>query len=92
MIARLRIVDGCKQISYIYSILYTIYETFSTHRDATQRSQVFDEGDVVEVPNYQYLCHYIIPLNRSTGKLSRISRISIDYLSLGHLALLAYFA
>ena len=36
------------------------------------RSQVFDEGDVVGVPNYQFLCHYIIPLNRSTGKLSRI--------------------
>jgi chloramphenicol O-acetyltransferase len=29
MIARLRIVDGYKIIWYIYSILYTIYETFS---------------------------------------------------------------
>ncbi len=37
------------------------------------RSQVCDEGDVVGVPNYQFLCHYIIPLNRSTGKLSHIN-------------------
>jgi len=29
MIAGLRIVDVCKLISYIYSILYTIYEAFS---------------------------------------------------------------
>ena len=37
------------------------------------RSQVCDEGDVVGVPNYQFLCHYIISLNRSTGKLSHMN-------------------
>jgi hypothetical protein len=117
VIARLRIVDDCKLISYIYSILYTIYESFRaidanneqdfskflfspphagkeekcgtphtlsrvavletllhlTFEKLWNRSQVCDEGDVVGVPNYQFLCHYIISLNRSTGKLSHMN-------------------
>ena len=55
-------------------------------------SQVFDEEDVVEVPNYQFLYYYIISLNRSTGKSSHQQWISIDYQTLGRLALLVYFA
>jgi hypothetical protein len=55
-------------------------------------SQVFDEGDVVEVPNYQFLYLYIISLNRSTGKSSHKQWISIDYQTLERPALLAYFA
>ena len=45
-----------------------------TFEKLRNRSQVCDEGDVAGVPNYQYLCYYIISLNRSTGKLRRISR------------------
>ena len=55
--------------SRTYFLYYTLCTRLSASLTRT-RSQVFDEGDVVEVPNYQFLCHYIISLNRSTGKLS----------------------
>ena len=45
----------------------------STFEKLWNRSQVFDEGDVVGVPNFQFLYHYIISLNRSTGKLSHMN-------------------
>ena len=56
------------------------------------RSQVFDVGDVVEVPNYQFFksLHYTTkPLNR---QIEPYEWISIDYRSLGRLALLVYSA
>lgn len=56
------------------------------------RSQVFDEGDVVEVPNYQFFIplYYITkPLNR---QIEPYAWISIDYQSLGRLVFLVYFA
>ncbi len=59
--------------------------------DANKESGI-DEGDVIEVPNYQFLCHSIIPRNRSRGKLSRKKLFSTGYRSLGRLALLAYLA
>ena len=45
----------------------------STFEKLRNRSQVFDEEDVVEVPNYQSLYPYIISLNRSTGKSSHMN-------------------
>ena len=77
------------------SCTYFLYYTLCTRLLASPvqtRSQVFDEGDVVEVPNYQYLCLFIISRNRSTGKLSRKKLISTGCRSLGHLALLALLA
>ena len=70
MLARLRIVDGCKSRTYI--LYYTLYTRLLASFMRT-RSQVFDEGDVVGVPNYQFLYLYIISLNRSTGKLSHMN-------------------
>jgi hypothetical protein len=64
----------------------------STFKKLWNRSQVFDEGDVVGVPNYQIFMplHYITkPLNR---QIEPYEWISIDYQSLGRQALLVYFA
>jgi hypothetical protein len=64
----------------------------STFEKLWNRSQVFDEGDVVGVPNYQIFMplHYVTkPLNR---QIEPYEWISIDFQSLGRQALLVYFA